>query len=288
MCRLFGLHAGRECVPATFWLLDAPDSLEFQSHANPDGAGIGAFGRGGVPTLTKQPIAAWQDSEFATAAHELRGTTFLAHVRYASTGGMTVPNTHPFLMQERMFAHNGVVFGLDLLEARLAEFGVAELVHGQTDSERVFALITAEITAHDGDVEAGLVAAVDWVGRNLPLYAVNVIMTTATDLWALRYPASHELFVLERSAAGSELDASSDRIHARSGALAGNPAVIVASERMDSGPGWRLLQPAELLHVDADLHVTGTVALDPEPAHLLTLAELGAPAAASQHPAAAR
>ena len=288
MCRLFGLHAGRECVPATFWLLDAPDSLEFQSHANPDGAGIGAFGAGGAPTLNKQPIAAWQDSAFATAAHQLRGTTFLAHVRYASTGALTVPNTHPFLLRDRLFAHNGVVFGLDLLEARLAEFGVAQLVEGQTDSERVFALITAEIDRHGGDVEAGLVAAVDWIGRTLPLYAVNIVLTTATDLWALRYPASHELFVLQRGAVGSDLDAGSDRIHARSSALAGSPAVIVASERMDDDPGWRLLEPAELLHVDADLQVTSTVALDAHPAHLLTLAELGAPAAASQHPAASR
>lgn len=286
MCRLFGLHAGRESVPATFWLLDAPDSLEFQSHANPDGAGIGAFGPDGVPTLTKQPIAAWQDSAFATAAHDLRGTTFLAHVRYASTGALTVPNTHPFLLQDRLFAHNGVVFGLDLLEARLAELRVADLVRGQTDSERVFALITAEIGRHGGDIQAGLIAAVDWIGKNLPLFAVNVILTTATDLWALRYPASHPLFVLDRPAVGSVLEATSDRIHARSSALASSPSVIVASERMDSGPGWRLLEPAELLHVDADLRVTGAVALDPKPVHLLTPAELGAQAAASQHPAA--
>lgn len=288
MCRLFGLHAGRVCVPATFWLLNAPDSLEFQSHANPDGAGIGAFGPGGMPTLDKQPIAAWQDSAFATAAHELRGTTFLAHVRYASTGALTVPNTHPFLMQGRLFAHNGVVFGLELLEARLARLGVADLVQGQTDSERVFALITAEIGRHDGDVRAGLVAALEWIGRTLPLYAVNIILTTATDLWALRYPASHELFVLQRPAVGSGLDAGSDRIHARSSALSDSPAVILASERMDDDPGWRLLEPAELLHVDAGLQVTSTIALDPQPAQLLTLAQLGAPAAASQHPAAAR
>ena len=44
MCRLFGLHAGAEPVTATFWLLDAPDSLREQSHREPDGAGIGVFG----------------------------------------------------------------------------------------------------------------------------------------------------------------------------------------------------------------------------------------------------
>jgi glutamine amidotransferase len=39
MCRLFGLTAGTAWVNATFWLLDAPDSL--QSHRNADGAGLG-------------------------------------------------------------------------------------------------------------------------------------------------------------------------------------------------------------------------------------------------------
>jgi glutamine amidotransferase len=33
VCRLFGLTAGAERVRATFWLLDAPDSLRVQSHA---------------------------------------------------------------------------------------------------------------------------------------------------------------------------------------------------------------------------------------------------------------
>ncbi len=44
MCRLFGLTAGAARVKATFWLLDAPDSLQVQSHRNVDGAGLGFFG----------------------------------------------------------------------------------------------------------------------------------------------------------------------------------------------------------------------------------------------------
>ncbi len=87
MCRLFGLHAGAATMSATFWLLDAPDSLAAQSHRNPDGAGIGVFGAGGVPRVDKQPIAAWADAAFATEARTLTGTTFVAHVRHASTGG---------------------------------------------------------------------------------------------------------------------------------------------------------------------------------------------------------
>jgi predicted glutamine amidotransferase len=96
MCRLFGLHAGRSVVTATFWLFDAPDNLSAQSKKNPDRTGIGVFDANGKPMVDKQPIAAWEDTDFAREAKELTGTTFVAHVRYASTGDLDVHNTHPF------------------------------------------------------------------------------------------------------------------------------------------------------------------------------------------------
>ena len=74
----------------------------------------------------------------------MKSTTFLAHVRYASTGAHTMVNTHPFEQDGRLFAHNGAFSDLGRLNQRLTELGVADLVHGQTDSERLFALITGE------------------------------------------------------------------------------------------------------------------------------------------------
>ena len=291
MCRLFGLHAGPRDVAATFWLIDAPDSLRAQSHRNPDGAGVGTFGPAGQPEVSKQPIAAWEDAQFAAAARELRGTTFVAHVRYASTGAHTMANTHPFQQDGRLLAHNGVVQGLGELDGRLAELGATGLVGGETDSERVFALITAETRRHGSDVTAGLTAAVSWIGARLPVYALNLVLITSTDLWALRYPATHELYVLDRPAwrlagtgTGQALDAASNRIHARSPHLAHQPPVVIASERMDDDPGWRLLDPGELLHVSSTLEIRSSAPFPAEPAHLLSLSDLDPAAAASQHP----
>ena len=121
MCRLFGLHAGRRVVTATFWLLEAPDNLVEQSRRNPDGTGLGVFGADGTPVVYKDPVAAWQDSQFATEAHDLTGTTFIAHVRYSSSAALELRNTHPFLQDNRILAHNGVVTGLDVVDARLRE-----------------------------------------------------------------------------------------------------------------------------------------------------------------------
>ncbi|WP_067673941.1 class II glutamine amidotransferase [Nocardia miyunensis] len=287
MCRLFGLHAGRSVVTATFWLLDAPDNLSAQSARNPDGTGLGVFEGDGRAVVRKQPIAAWHDTAFAVEAHDMTGTTFVAHVRYASTGALDVRNTHPFLQDDRIFAHNGVVGELEVLDARLAQLSADGLVTGQTDSERVFALITASIRAAGGDVEKGLLDAMNWLTRNVEIYAVNLLLSTATDMWALRYPEPHELYILDRrdprEQAGFDLHTS--RIHARSEHLRIQPSVVFASERMDDDPAWRLLAPGTLVHVDADLTVTERIALPDPPRHQLTRADLSPAAAASQHPA---
>lgn len=287
MCRLFGLSAAPRRVHATFWLLDAPDSLSRQSRRDPDGVGLGTFAVDGSPLVEKQPIAAYEDPRFAREARERESATFVAHVRYASTGGLDLRNTHPFEQRDRLFAHNGVLHGLDELDAELGSY--RELVQGDTDSERYFALITKRTDEHGGDITAGITDAVRWIADRLPVFALNLVLITATELWALRYPDTHELYVLERSAGGANGDrhlvhagqaGAGIRVH--SATLADHPAVVIASERMDDEPGWRLLEPGELLHVDDRLGSHSTVVSKSAPRHLLTLADLDATAAASQ------
>jgi predicted glutamine amidotransferase len=285
MCRLFGMSGGPEPVRATFWLLQAPDSLQQQSRREPDGTGIGIFDAAGRPVVEKQPLAAYEDRRFAEEARDLESRTFVAHVRYATDTGshppnLTTPNTHPFEQEGRLFAHNGVIGDLGRLEGELGD--ARSLVQGETDSERFFALITREISA-SGDVGEGIAAAARWVARNLPILSINCVLVTASDLWALRYPDTHDLLVLEREAGGGALHhTSTSRIHVSSAGLSERPAVVVATERMDDDPGWRSLCSGELLHVDGELRVSSRQIIDEPPAHPLTLADLGARAAASQ------
>ncbi len=122
------------------------------------------------------------------------------------------------------------------------------------------------------------------------MFALNCVLITGSELWALRYPDVHELHLLEREPGGSSgthhLDQASARgsVRVRSGDLARHPSVIVASEAMDEHSGWRPLRSGELVHVDPDLNVTVTTAIDRAPAHQLTLAELEPKAAQSQAP----
>jgi predicted glutamine amidotransferase len=323
MCRLFGLTAGTTRVSATFWLLDAPDSMEVESHRNVDGAGIGFFDQDGEPVLDKQPESAYEDSEWIREAKQVRSAQLIAHVRWATAGGRSPLNTHPFTMNGRIMAHNGGFGSLPVLDSYLGAY--ARLVQGDTDSERFFALITKETDAHDGDVGAGITAAARWIAANLPLSSLNTIVAAPGELWALRYPAQHALHIIEHPSphlrstmstvhvAGSPPSAASPTsglsapgttppgasvpgvsvpaasvpdasVPAASAPAASAPAasapdaltpppptVVIASEELDSEPGWRMLTSGELIHVTADLTVHTTLAVPDPPAHLIPL-----------------
>jgi len=271
MCRLFGLTAGAHRVRSTFWLLDAPDSLLDQSRRNPDGCGIAGFTATGEVELHKAPVAAFDDPGFGTAARDLVSATFIAHVRHASTGANTYQNTHPFVDGPVAFAHNGALAGLDLLEAHLGP--AMGRVHGDTDSEPMFALILTETAAHDGDLGAGITAAVRWLAAHVPVLSLNLILTTPAALWALRYPATDELWILPRPAGGQHGDqhlhgtGQHGGIRVHSPGLRDRPAVVVASERLDDHPDWQLLAPGELVHVDIGLGVRRRQVLFQPPVH---------------------
>jgi len=276
MCRLFGLTAGTARVQATFWLLDAPDSLEAQSRRNVDGSGIGFFDPFGAAVLDKQPEPAFEDEEFVHEARQAESATFVAHVRLASTGGRTVRNTHPFDMQGRVMAHNGGFGELAELDARLGSY--ASLVLGDTDSERYFALITQETDARGGDVGAGITAAARWIAARLPVSSLNTIVVTPGELWALRYPDQHALHIIERPAGPGRHPAGRPGLHVRSATssfhvpeLHSAPSVVVASEELDGEGGWRMLAPGELVHVGPDLSVRSEVVLPEPPARLVPL-----------------
>lgn len=289
MCRLFAMSAPQR-VPATFWLLQAPDSLLRQSHANPDGTGIGIFDESGEPRVDRQAIAAYEDSDFAQEARNLVSRTFVSHVRHASNGANREANTHPFEMDGRLFAHNGVIGDADKLNQRLGHD--LALVEGDTDSERYFALITVEIRRAGGDIGLGIARAVQWVDENLGVYAANFVLTTPTELWAFRFPEPNTLFYLDRDPATAEqsgldeqggLDQQSEEgTKINSEPLADLRSVIVASEKLDGDRRWQPFSSGQLLHVDADMGLHSVQLTGKSPQHPLTLADLGKTASKSQ------
>jgi glutamine amidotransferase len=270
MCRLFALNAAPKRVRATFWLLNASDSFISQSRKNPDGTGLGYFDEREAPVVDKEPLAAFEDSAYLREARQVSSTTFVSHIRFATQGAKTPENCHPFVMDDRIFAHNGALGGLDTLEARLGSD--LALVKGQTDSERYFALITQAIRAREGDVPGGIATAARWIAETLPVCSINFVLATPQDLWAFRYPETDELYVLERPPGGRnggrELHYISRHLRVHSSHLLDESAVVVASERLDDNPDWRLLRSGELIHVGGDQTVESKILVDHAPAQV--------------------
>ena len=286
MCRLFGMSGGTREVQATFWLLDATTSLLLQSETQPDGVGLGTFGADGSPSVYRKPVSANRSETFIAGAHQVRSNTFLAHIRHATVAEPSLENTHPFEQHGRLLAHNGIVGDIPELRRRLGPH--LELVHGETDSEHYFALVTKRIEEHDGDVGAGITAAAREIAAELSLYSLNMVLTTPTELWALRYPETNELWILERSigglASGDGFDERSESgtIRVQAGELSFLPATVIASERMNANLAWRLLESGELVHVDPELRVTSTIAVPDPPAHMIELSKLSTREAIAQ------
>jgi predicted glutamine amidotransferase len=279
VCRLFGLHAGRRNLAAEFWLLDAPDSLASQSERNAHGFGLAALTAEDGLVLIRNPVQAGVDRTYQSVARRAEACQYLAHLRYANTGVVSLQNTHPFLQDARVFAHNGVVGDLERLERRLGDH--LPMVSGQTDSERVFALITLAIREAGGDVHAGIVAAVRELADGYELYSINFLLGAVGHLWAFRYPEHNPLLLLERPGGEGMLDEhdAHGTLRLRSEDGGDPPCVIIASERMDDDPGWGDLLPGELIHVGPDLRVHREVVLVDPPRHQMVL---DAGAAASQ------
>jgi predicted glutamine amidotransferase len=272
MCRLFALHAGRHDVEADFWLLEAPVSLAAQSEVNADGFGISALSAESALLLIRNPVQAAGDRIYRGFARHAEACQFLVHLRYADTGGVSLPNTHPFFQDGRTFAHKGVVGDLERLEHRLGEH--LAMVGGETDSERVFALITLCIRQAGGDVRAGIAAAVRELAEGYELYSINFVLGEVGHLWAFRYPEHNPLLVLEHAGDGNraliERDAHGT-LSMRANPRGDQTMVIIASERMDADPGWQDVGVGELIHVGPELELDRQTLLTEPPRHPMVL-----------------
>jgi predicted glutamine amidotransferase len=275
MCRLFALHAGERDVAAEFWLLDAPTSIAHQSERNADGYGLAALTASRGMILIRNPVQASEDPAYRHVARRLDASEILVHLRYASTGNVSLVNTHPFSQDGRLFAHNGVVGDLDRIEARLG--ANRAMVMGDTDSERFFALITLAIREAGGDVRAGIKAAVREMVADYELYSLNFVLGELGHIWALRYPEHNPLHLNRRQSGGpsgtaplDEADAAGTlRLHSDDGAV--TPLVVIASERISDEPGWEEIEPGELVHVGPDLEVDSETIVCGPPAHPMVL-----------------
>ncbi len=125
---------------------------EAKTSVNADGFGLAWYGDRQRPGVFRDIRPAWSDENLLSIAHQIRSRLFMAHVR-ASTGTATTrANCHPFVVEHRLFMHNGQVPQWDKLRRRI-ETAIPDALFqhrgGTTDSEALFLLMIANGLADD-------------------------------------------------------------------------------------------------------------------------------------------
>lgn len=150
MCELFGLCANKPVNISFSWR-----GFKKRGLYNPDGWGVAWYVPGReLAGLVKEPLPAPESSIANLLARGLRSHIIISHVRLASSGSLSIANTHPFVRRldgyDWVFAHNGTLYGfVDFVRNRLKMFRPI----GDTDSEHAFCLIMEELSRNIRDID---------------------------------------------------------------------------------------------------------------------------------------
>jgi predicted glutamine amidotransferase len=192
-------------------LADAPRSLAALSAEHRDGWGV-AWRTDGDWTVRKGTACAAECDAFLRAANDARSALAIAHVRKKTVGPLALANTHPFRRGRWILAHNGTLEDVPSVSSLCSAARLAE-IEGDTDSERLFALLMTSIDA-SGDVARGLDDAIAALRSLARAGTASFLLSDGERLWAHR--SGRPLFLLDRTAATGRR----------------TPSIAIASERL--------------------------------------------------------
>jgi predicted glutamine amidotransferase len=108
----------------------------------------------------------------------------LVHLRLATDRlKRTKVNTHPFVAEGIAFAHHGSIIPVERFQ--LLSEDELRSVEGTTDSELYFAYVRKQIHACDGDVQRGVVQALQRLRQTFPEASLNAVVLTDQHLFVI-------------------------------------------------------------------------------------------------------
>lgn len=177
------------------------------THNNPHGWGIAWLDNRGWHLYKEAwPLYSSHRAKELVSKH-VCGRIIVSHVRLACSGSVSYGNTHPWLYNGWVFAHNGTIYRrkalLRLIREEYRNF------EGDTDSEAFFHLIIQE-TEDLGDSVKGILSAVGKIVRHIKYFSsLNFVASDGEKLYALRYATRrldyYTLYYLKRPREGLEL-----------------------------------------------------------------------------------
>ena len=162
MCGIVGVAGAPDAAPL---LVSGLRRLEYRGY---DSAGLAVHGPAGMEV--RKRAGRVDGLAAALVGRPMRGSTGIAHTRWATHGPPTRANAHPHTdcRDDIALVHNGVIENHDVLRAKLAELG--HRFTTDTDTEVLAHLIEE---AFDGNLERAVAAALTQVEGTLGLAVMS-------------------------------------------------------------------------------------------------------------------
>ena len=131
--------------PSNSLIQQSYHALESTMTVNGDGFGLGWYDKEikEEPALYVSLFPAWNDKNLLSIASITKSRCFLAHIRAATVGGVSVENCHPFRYNEFLMMHNGGIEDFDCIKLdliRLLDEAAFLWIKGQSDTQYILAL----------------------------------------------------------------------------------------------------------------------------------------------------
>ncbi|MEO0238137.1 MAG: class II glutamine amidotransferase [candidate division WOR-3 bacterium] len=220
MCQLLGVCSNKE--------VDVKFSLkEFQYRGKKNNHGWGfAFFENGKWEILKKPDSL-EKEDITKKEFTFKSKIIIGHVRLASCGAQNHDNTHPFKINNWIFAHNGTV-NINNLSLKILE------PKGKTDSEHIFCYLLEKIQNNTKEIEKILEKESDVIKRYGRL---NFLISDGRKLYAY---GDDRLFYTQRKAPFEfvKLKDVQYEINLADIKSPDEKAIIIATEKLTENETW--------------------------------------------------
>jgi glutamine amidotransferase len=249
---------------------------ETESPVNGDGFGIGWYNKDirEEPGIYKSIFPAWNDQNLLNNASFIHTPCFLAHIRAATVGGVSMENTHPFSFKQYLMMHNGGILEFEKIKYDLINLLDSEAflwIKGQTDTQYILALFMTNARKLDLDeplTAEQLVACFNKTFKDIEelknkkgvdaLAIYNIVLTDGYRMIATRYSTNPEkdtrmLYYAEKT---------SCKICDKDVLKMGEPdekrtATLISSEMLSEDPDrWKEIPQNHTIFIDKNLEVS--------------------------------
>lgn len=274
MCRLVA-YLGHNILledvlvkPINSIVLQSLHARESSIPTNGDGFGLGWYAPhiSPIPALFTSIAPAWNDRNLLNLTAKIESPAFFAHVRAASSGGVTQYNCHPFVHGQWMLMHNGGIHGFLVIKRhlrRLLDDDIYDWIKGETDSEHLFALFLQLAKGRDlnqlsivADVLQETFEAIDRLLKThhkLGESHYNICLTDGHRMLACRYCTDKTITPETLHYAEGSRFVVKNKHHHMLQEKGSSHCILVSSEKLtNSDAEWQAVPAHHLMLIDSD------------------------------------